>query len=561
LERMRFLQKKQLLAGLLAAFIGLSLIAVPALAEGDGNIDSGNGSGDGSGGGSGMGSGTKQNYWNNEDGCRITILKDGQKVYQMDWSNQQEAASVVMSFIPKNKLDYLHGANLVQKVKEYTSTVVPLKMPTIVGGAGGNNIDAIKRYFTDKNVIQSISNGVGIPYDELIGGHYKLLLEPIAYFTFKGVKWAMTATEAAKYDVAVNGQLRAWMKSLTHQNLPLSMFLEKTDTELNLEQWTGARSGKQTDADIIHYLGMGIVSFKATPPAIPSDYDYEFRTDTDVIISFPISSSIEITPDDDGYVTMSVGGRAYRKAFICPKNGTQLVWFRWHTPSEPQEMTASAFGGDSSVTLRLNIVKLEEQTPPDPTYYDRNDGFSPSPVPDYGNNLSTTWGEWYAEEFFGFWTWKYVTYHASLVIHDSELTPDRRCKTAYRMGSGQTSMKSGYGVEVSVEPLVQYGSGVADYDITPIQNAVATFPEFGYQTYDRLLEQVDARSWSFKQNPYSYYSNRIHYIPLWYPDGDYTVPVCVFDAWTPGGQLYATVSSTLNIFGDALDDWYIHVTN
>ena len=92
-------------------------------------------------------------------------------------------------------------------------------------------------------------------------------------------------------------------------------------------------------------------------------------------------------------------------------------------------------------------------------------------------------------------------------------------------------MKSGYGVEVSVEPLVQYGSGVADYDITPIQNAVATFPEFGYQTYDRLLEQVDARSWSFKQNPYSYYSNRIHYIPLWYPDGDYTVPVCVFDAW------------------------------
>ena len=74
-------------------------------------------------------------------------------------------------------------------------------MPTIVGGAGGNNIDAIKRYFTDKNVIQSISNGVGIPYDELIGGHYKLLLEPIAYFTFKGVKWAMKGElyTAARY--------------------------------------------------------------------------------------------------------------------------------------------------------------------------------------------------------------------------------------------------------------------------------------------------------------------------------------------------------------------------
>ena len=98
------MQKKQLLAGLLAAVMALSLLTVPALAEGEGNIDSG----DGSGSGSGMGGGTKQNYWNNEDGCRITILKDGQKVYSMDWSNQPEAASVKRCFAPKNKLDYLH---------------------------------------------------------------------------------------------------------------------------------------------------------------------------------------------------------------------------------------------------------------------------------------------------------------------------------------------------------------------------------------------------------------------------------------------------------------------
>lgn len=122
-------------------------------------------------------------------------------------------------------------------------------------------------------------------------------------------------------------------------------------------------------------------------------------------------------------------------------------------------------------------------------------------------------------------------------------------------------MKSGYGVEVSVEPLVQHDSGVADYDITPIQNTVATFPEFGYETYDRLLEKVDARNWSFKQNPCSYYANRVHKTPLWFPDGDYTVPVCVFDSRTPGGQLYATVGDMLNIFDDVLNDWYIHVTD
>ena len=557
-----FLQKKRIIAGVLAAVMALSLMSVPVLAEGDGNIDSGGGSG--SGGSGGMGEGSKENYWNNEDGCRITILKNGSKVYQMDWSNQPEAASVQASFIRKNKLDYLHGAGLAPAPasKPYISTVVPLKMPTIVGGAGGNNIDAIKRYFTKKVVLQSMSDGVGIPYEDLTGGDYRLLLEPIAYFTFKGVKWAMTATEAAMYDVQVKGQLRAWMKSLTHQNLPLSMFLEKTDEELHLEKWTGSKSGKQTNADIIHFLGMGIVSFKAKPPVVtPGEYDYEFRTDTDVIISFPLSAREAITPDNNAYATMSIGGKTFRKSFICPEGGTQLVWVQWHTPSEPQQLTASAFGGDSSVTLRINVVKLEEKTPPDPTYYDRNDGFTPPPAPDYGSNLSTTWGEWIAEPALIGWRWKYVTYSASLVIHKYTLKPDERCKTDYRIGNGQTTMRSGYGVEVNVEPLVQYGGGVSSYDVTPVQNAVATFPEFSYQEYDRLLEKVDARRWSFKQNPFSYYSNRIHYTPIWFPDGDYTVPVCVFDAWTPGGQLYATTTDALNIFGDVLDDWYIHVTD
>ncbi len=580
MERMNSLHKRKILVSLLAVVTVLSLLIVPALAEGDGNIDGGGGSGDGGGG---MGEGSKQNYWNNEDGCRITILKNGQKVYSMDWSNQPESASVKRSFVPKNKLDYLHGSSLAPKWEEYTSTVVPLKMPTIVGGAGGNNIEAIKRYFTDKNVIESISGGIGVPYNDLTGGEYKLLLEPIAYFVFKGDKWAMTATEAAMYDAQIEGQLRAWMKSLTHQNLPLSMFLEKSDTELHLDKWTGAKSGKQTNADIIRYLGMGIVTFQAAPPPVtPGEYDYEFHTDTDVIVSFPISSPGEINPDDNAYVTLSIGGKTYSKAFICPAGGTQLIWIRWHTPSEPQQLTATATGAGNPVTLNINVVELEENIPPDPTYYDRNNGFTLPEVPDYGSNVSTTWGEWYARwvqeqgihytaEGFpylcsgyckehGYWSFYYVSYEASLTIHDSSLNPDKRCKTAYRMGSGQTTMKSGYAVEISVDPMVQYGSGVSSYDVTSIQNAVATFPEFGYQEYNRLLEKVDVRRWELKQNPFSYYSNRIHYTPLWYPDDMvYTVPVRVLDAWTPGGQLYTTVNKSLYIYDDSLNDWYIHI--
>ena len=70
-------------------------------------------------------------------------------------------------------------------------------------------------------------------FDTLIGGEYKILLEPIAYYKFEGVMIATTATEAVLYDEIVGGQLRYWMGSLTAKNLPLSMFLETPDLWLS----------------------------------------------------------------------------------------------------------------------------------------------------------------------------------------------------------------------------------------------------------------------------------------------------------------------------------------
>ena len=45
-------------------------------------------------------------------------------------------------------------------------------------------------------------------YDTLIGGDYKLLLEPIAYVTFEGVRTAFTATEAAMYNQVRGGYVK-----------------------------------------------------------------------------------------------------------------------------------------------------------------------------------------------------------------------------------------------------------------------------------------------------------------------------------------------------------------
>ena len=62
----------------------------------------------------------------------------------------------------------------------------------------------------------------------------------------------MTATEAALYNQKSGGTLRSKMPSLTHQNLPLSIFLETPD--LGYPAWGGTTSGKVSDSDILSAL-------------------------------------------------------------------------------------------------------------------------------------------------------------------------------------------------------------------------------------------------------------------------------------------------------------------
>lgn len=569
---------KRLFSLFLVLIMALSL-AAPALADGDPNIDTGGG---------GMGSGHAGNYWNGEDGVRISVIRtNGSKVACFDWSNYNEAGSVQVSFGKHNKIDYRGGYALSPVLNDgsYNSRIPSTSLPKIVSTNGRNNIASVKRYFTDSGNLRNIAAEAGLAYDDLISGDYKLLLEPIAYFVFDGMKYAATATEAAMLDIQMSGNVYYWLRSLTHQNLPLAMFLEKADEGLGLRKWNGTTTGKQSNLDIINYLGMGLVSFKEPEPEEEKpDFDYIFHCDTDVIVSFPIYSATEITPDDNAFVTLNVGGTNYHRQFICPAGGTQLIWVRWHTPATPQELTMTASGAGNSVTLRVKVELLEENRPPDPTFYDSGSGFTLASTPDYGSNLSTTWGEWFARwiqehglhlggytedgpwyytctgycKEHGWWEFYYVSYEAHLTATFS-IEPDDRCQTDYNTAQYGTVMPSGYGVQAKVSATVTRGGGVDDYDVTPIQFVVATFPEFKYETYNRLLERASGGTWQFKANPYSYYSNRVHFTPLWYPDDtNYPVAFHAIDAWTPGGQLHASGKDQLYIFQSCLDDWYIH---
>lgn len=541
---------------------------VTAYAEGEGNIDHGGG---------GMGSGTSENYWNSgNEGVRITVVRAEDRITvttPVDFTNKTQPNSLV-HFGKVSKIQYNSGSSLSVKMGGYTYSNPGKALPRIISsGSGQASIEQIKSYFTDELVIRYITQVTGMDYDVLINGNYKLMLEPIAYMTFQGMKMAMTATEAALYDQQLGGGLRSKMISLSHKNLPLAMFLEVSD--LGYPAWSGSRSSSASNVDIISSLGIGVVRFKEKPDEQPevTAWDYEYRVNTDVITSVTVRGG-QSDPDHPVTVRFNIGGRTYTVSGVYyPEGDSQLVWVRWRTPSTPQTMTinvsVSGSGSASKGTITAKIVDLSGNDPPNPVADDRNDGYTKPSVPSKEQKTSASWGVWrpWWHEYWvwhsgdddedgwwedeGWWEFDWDAYHASLSASIS-ITPDSKVPTA----SGKT-MGSGYGINQSTTANVSTNQSSA---VTDAQNAVTYFPEFQYQTYWRLLERTQSgysSKFEFAANKYSTYKRRTHFTPVWMPNGSYTPYTWLIDCWTPSGMLSMNLTDSVNIQGSVWDDWHI----
>lgn len=534
-------------------------------AVGDGNIDSGGG---------GMGSGTSQNKWSpGNDGVRVSIVRvDDYSIVTtpIDLTNKQPP-SIIFHFGKVSKLQYNGGRNLSPIQGSYSYINPSQSIPRIVSTEGKNNIEAIKSYFTDEQVIRSIASNTGMNYDTLINGEYKLLLEPIAYYTFQGVMIATTATEAAMYDEKLSGGLRSKMVSLSHKNLPLAMFLEVGD--LGYHAWSGSTSTPASNSDIKNYLGLGIVRFKEKPEEpIISTYDYEYRVNTEVITSVMVSGG-QSDPDNPTYVSFDIGGRTYNVGNIYyPRGDSQLAWVKWTTPSTEQNMTihvnVNGPGGTTKSIINIKIVDLDKNPPPNPVADDRNDSFSYVPIPRREEKTNANWSIWrpWWQEYWvwhstgedsGYWCdhgwWEFdLDQYSARLSADMRITNDSKNPT----GNGST-FKSGYGINQLVNVNISSNQSSA---ITYPQNAVSYFPEFRYETYWRLLDKTSNGSspkFEFKKNNYSTYKNRTHFTPIWMPDGAYTVNTWVIDVWTPDGMLSMNLTDSLTIRGNLWQDWHI----
>lgn len=554
---------KKILSALLCLAMLFSL-SVPALADGNPNID---------GGGGGMGQGTSQNSWTpGRDGVRVTIIRDSDNTpvsTPIDFSNQGNG-DIVMHFGSVSKISY-RSTGLTPHNGNYHSIKPVNTMPRIISSGSGNaNIEAIRSYFCREGTMRDIAAATGFNYDDLISGSYKILLEPIAYFKYSGVMFAMTATEAALYNKQVAGGLRSKMVSLTHKNLPLAMFLETPD--LGFPAWGGSTTDKQNDDTIIVQLGLGIVRFSEPDPEPPKESDVTYRCDTEVVTSVLLSTGSQKTPDNPAYATFSINGRTYSHTDIyIPEGGSQLAWVKWRTPKEPGVITITIRSNCSTSTnhITAQIVDLDKNPPPDPQANDRNDGYSIPAKPSKPNVTSLTWGEWdcWWHEYWvwhsdgdgggyycdhGWWEYAWIPYSARLTA-TFKTQPDEKSPTA----SGR-QMKSGYGLNASVSAQVR--STAPSSHITGLQNVVAYFPEFNYATYWRLLKRLNtglSSSFEFQKNKYSTYGRPSHFSPVWFPDGRYTTYVECIDAWTPAGMLQINLTDDLTIRGSLYDDWHI----
>lgn len=572
--RMHLIRRIKAVSMLAAVLLCVLVPSFSAYAAGEGNMD---------GGGGGMGQGTSQNNWvPGYDGVRVSVVRVSDHAVvavPVDLTNQT-IPETVYHFGKVSKLQYSAGAGLSPMQGAYSYEKPSQPLPRIVSSNGGSNIAAIKSYFTDEQVVRSIAGLAGMEYDALVNGEYRLLIEPIAYYTFQGAFIATTATEAALYDELLGGGLRRKMVSLTHKNLPLALFLETAD--LDYPAWSGSRNTAASDEDIKSSLGLGIVRFNGVPPQIPEtvDYDYEYRTDTEVITSVQVSGG-QSDPDHPVSVTFHVGGHSYTVSGVYyPEGESQLAWVRWRTPAEPQTMTVTVevHGGGSASrgSICVKVVDLNRNPPPDPNADDRNDSFSSAQIPVKGQAISANWGVWrprwranwvwhrYYNELgkekgywcdHGWWEFDYNRYSASLSAA-MRITPDVKSPTA----SGRT-LKSGYGIQEQVATHVSSNQSSA---VTPAQNAVTYFPEFGYQNYWRLLERMGGgydMSHEFRENPYSTYYRRTHFTPIWYPDGSYTPYTWLIDCWTPAGMLCMNLTDTVTIRGNLWSDWHIAPQN
>ena len=256
---------------------------------------------------------------------------------------------------------------------------------------------------------------------------------------------------------------------------------------------------------------------------------------------------------------------------VIPSGKANLVYFKWTVPSNLAGKTVycectinsdAALNeenrGNNTATFSTSVVTIAESQTPNTRYENTAPGSYKGNNAPSNSTEKATWTMWVYEND----QFVLKTYGIQISTTSPVITPGDDCKTAV-YANGKWTIRSGYGFTISYSPTVTTISGYnnpGSSAYTSIQSVYATFPEFNYATTSgnyRTLQYVNG-TWQFVQNSHAANSGRIHFIPVWFADGNYTVSVTATRVWTPVGVISATrTANTFNIDGSIYDDYFV----
>ena len=324
------------------------------------------------------------------------------------------------------------------------------------------------------------------------------------------------------------------------------------------------------------------------------DFEYEMSIDSvtasdsycageTVITSFTVNndSDHDITPDKgntaiftayyyNGSQKVVIATDTWNNVVI-PSGKANLVFFKWTVPSNLAGKTVTCectINSDNilneenrdnnTATFSTTILSIADSQTPNTRYESTTPGSYKGYSAPASSTEKATWTMWVYENN----QFVLKSYGVQISSAAPVITPSADCKTAI-YANGKWTIRSGYGFTISFSPTVITVSGYnnpGSSAYTSVQSVYATFPEFNYATINgncRTLRLVNGK-WQFAQNSNAADNGRIHFIPVWFADGNYTVSVTASRVWTPAGIISATrTSNTINIDGSIFDDYYV----
>ena len=246
-------------------------------------------------------------------------------------------------------------------------------------------------------------------------------------------------------------------------------------------------------------------------------------------------------------VRLMIGTNRYEEDIPLPGNGSNLAVFRVTLPTQtgatpitfivdPYNALPEENEGNNSYERTIQIVNVPAGAVIDPDSAELEAHYASSgllPLPSTENSDYHIWQEVRLEGD------EYVTKTFWAQMQTAfEVTPDERIAYADK----PRQMESGFGVNTNLTTTI-----TTNYDhpekLVGCQMAWVYAPETGYgqiaqwsgvfDSLERISGAQGARitRWQQKVNPYSESGSRLHYTPLWFPDGQYTL-LCQSFYWS-----------------------------